>query len=196
MSKANLIALAFGLILTAFSACSPLNSGGEDEIEITLSNQSQLNICEVYITKINADSWGDNLLIKPDTIPAGSEHTFKLNSGKYDLLARTCAKEVVFSKSDITQDFIAIVGGNGLLPLRAVNRTETEICYIYAAPAGAGAWGDDLMASVETILPGQVRWFFLEEGPVNLRAEDCDHTLVDQRENFDPAAGLNWEIES
>jgi hypothetical protein len=186
--------LAFGLIFLAVSACSIAKGEGQSEIEITISNQSPLNICEVYVTKISANSWGDNLLIKPDTIPAGSERTFRLNSGTYDLLARTCAEEVAYSKSDIAGSYTAVIGGKGLFPVRAVNRSDLEICYIYATPAGAGAWGEDWLGSVETILPGKIRWFFFEEGLVNLRAEDCDHNLVEERDNFDPAAGLNWEI--
>jgi hypothetical protein len=187
-------AVAFLLIILSISACSSIEREVQGEIEITFSNQSPLNLCEVYITEISANSWGANLLIKPDSIPAGGERAFTLAADTYDLLARTCAKEVVYSTSDVAGDFTAVIGGAGLLPVRAVNRTDLEICYVFAAPAGAGAWGEDLLGSVETILPANVRWFFLESGPVNLRAEDCDHNLIAIRENFDPSAGLNWEI--
>lgn len=194
MYKKLLSVLATVLIILGLSACSAIKDDGQGGIKITISNQSQLNVCEVYISDIGENSWGDNLLIEEDLIPDGGERTFTLAADTYDVLARTCAEEVVYSVSDIASDFTAVIGGAGLLPVRLVNRTDSEICYVYAAPAGAGAWGEDMLGSVETVLPAQIRWLFLEEGLYDLRAEDCDHNLLAQSENFNPAAGQIWEI--
>ncbi len=187
-------AFVVGLTILAVSACSAIKKQVRGEIKITISNQSPINICEVYFSDIDANFWCSSVLIGEDTIPAGSERTFTLAAQTYDLLARSCAKEVVYSISDISGDFTAVIGSASLLPVRAVNRTDFEICYVYSAPAGSGAWSEDLLGSVETILPANVRWFFLEEGLYNLRAEDCDHHVIAQSENFNPASGQNWEI--
>ncbi len=186
--------LLYGLLLIAVSACSVLEQEDEDGLEITVSNQSAVNICEVYISPENSIGWGANLLTEPKVIKAGSEHTFTLKSGTYDMLVRSCSQAAVYSTSEIKSGVTALIGGPDRLPVRAINRTQVEICFVYITPTGAGDWGEDQLGLVEGLLPAGSRLFFVEAGAYNLRAEDCDHKIISQQENFDPASGQDWEI--
>lgn len=194
MFKKILRLLSFGWLLIVVTACSVLAKEGQEGQEITISNQSGVEICEVFISPESSDGWGENLLADPEELPAGSQRTFTLKSGTYDLLVRSCGQAAVFSSSDIQGDFTALIGGTDRLALRAINRTQVEVCFVYIVPAGAGGWGEDQLGLVEGLLPAGSRLFFIEAGVYNLRAEDCDHNLISQQDNFDPAGGLDWEI--
>ncbi len=185
--------LAF-MVLLSGSACSGLFSGGQGTLNVTFSNQTNIDICEIYISKEKANDWGENQLAESETLAPGAEKTFSVKSGKYDLLARSCSKEALYSYRGVTGDFQAVIGGSGKSPIRAINAGTIEVCYIYIVPAGAGAWGEDQLGGVESILPGTTRLFFVEPGLVNLRAEDCNKNILSQVDNYDTASGLEWTI--
>ncbi len=185
--------IAFILLLSG-SACAGLFSGGQGTLNITFSNQTKFDICEIYISTEKANDWGENRLAESETVAAGAEKTFTVKSGKYDLLVRNCSKEALYSYRGLTGDFTAVIGGPNKLPIRALNAGAIEICYIYIVPAGAGAWGEDQLGGVESIVPGATRVFFVEPGLVNLRAEDCNKNILSEVQNYDPASSMEWTI--
>jgi hypothetical protein len=189
-----LLKLLIIALLLSVSACSMFSSNKQAELSITFSNESNLDICEVYISKENSNDWGVNLLIDDEMILGGNEKSFAVNRGVYDLLVRTCTKDAIFSKSGVNSDFLAVIGSSGQLPIRVANIGEIDICYFYIAPAGTGAWGEDQLGSVESINSGNSRIFFLEPGLYNLMAEDCDHIPLAQRDNYNPASETEWTI--
>ncbi len=188
------IRATFALILmTGISACASLFSGGQN-LNITFSNQTKLDICEIYISTENANDWGENKLSDTETLPSGAEKTFSVKRGKYDLLVRSCDKAAIYSNHGVSSDFIAVIGGAGEQPIRAVNGSKVEVCFIYIVPAGTGAWGEDQLGGVESILPGASRLFFVQPGSYNLRADDCNKNVLSEVDNFDPSSGQDWTI--
>jgi hypothetical protein len=181
------------LIMSTF-ACAELFSGGQTAITVSFSNQTQIDICEIYISSEKANDWGENKLPDSDTLPPGGEKTFNVKRGTYDILARACTKEALYSYHGVAKDFTAVIGGPGEVPFRAANTGKIEICFIYIIPAGTAAWGEDQLGGVESILPGESRLFFVNPGFYNLRADDCNKNVISEVENFDLVAGSEWSI--
>lgn len=71
----------------------------------------------------------------------------------------------------------ATSGGSGNLTL--VNNSGTTVCYVYISPTSDTTWGDDWLGSSETISNGSSRSFTVTPGDYDLRADDCNHNVLD-----------------
>lgn len=188
--------LIIGLILILqVSACSSLFAGNRSDITITFSNQTQIDVCEIYISSDNANDWGENKLTESERLADGAEKSFTVKRGNYDLLARSCGKESMYSYHEVSSDFTAVIGGQGKQSIRVVNWAKAEICFVFISPVGTGDWGEDQLGGVESIMPEARRLFFVAPGLYNLRAEDCNKNVLSEVDNFDPSNGLDWSIQ-
>jgi hypothetical protein len=61
---------------------------------VTLINQSGVEICYVYFSPSDGDTWGDDWLGN-DTLPPGENRDIELPDGTYDVKAETCDGEVI-----------------------------------------------------------------------------------------------------
>jgi hypothetical protein len=99
------------------TAAGPGPSGG-GTVQLTVINQTTDSICYVYISPVTSDVWGDDWL-GADTIPAGTNYTFNVPAGAYDLRADFCAggDPVVQMGQDLTSDktwtFSGSISGQG-----------------------------------------------------------------------------------
>ncbi len=70
--------------------------------------------------------------------------------------------------------------GDGHVPtaFRLNNRSDTEICFVFATPSAAADWGDDELSPDETLPPG--RWIELPvtTGDWDITLEDCDQNTL------------------
>jgi hypothetical protein len=57
---------------------------------LTLSNHASWDVCYVYITKPEADTWGDDWLASDEQVEAGGSWSFEVPAGVYDLRAESC----------------------------------------------------------------------------------------------------------
>jgi hypothetical protein len=64
--------------------------GGEDVVEIQVDNQSESDICYIYIARSAAESWGDNRMGAYELLSPYSVRLFYVKPGTYDLLTRDC----------------------------------------------------------------------------------------------------------
>ncbi|GAB4521110.1 MAG: hypothetical protein OHK0046_32110 [Anaerolineae bacterium] len=62
-------------------------------LEMTIVNNSGLDLCSVFISPTTATTWGPNLLSGGDTVPRGASRTFTLDPDIYDVLVRDCESE-------------------------------------------------------------------------------------------------------
>jgi len=155
-----------------------------------------MDICEVYVSAEASNEWGENLLADQESLPSGESRTFKQNPGTYDLLVRNCDSVTMLSIAKLTSDIALTIGGSGTVPLQVENTSTTEICFIYIVPQVTEGWGDDQLGSVESILPGDGRIFFLVPGVYRLRTEDCDHNPLQETNSFDLTTGSIWTVEN
>jgi hypothetical protein len=86
------------------TAAGPGPSGG-GTVQLTVINQTDGSICFVYISPVTSDVWGDDWL-GANTIPAGTNYTFNVPAGAYDLRADFCGggDPVVQMGQDLTSD--------------------------------------------------------------------------------------------
>lgn len=61
---------------------------------LIIENQTDVEICYVYISPSDSDSWGEDWL-GDETIPPGEERQIRLTPGEYDLKATDCDGEVL-----------------------------------------------------------------------------------------------------
>ncbi|MEW6649555.1 MAG: hypothetical protein AB1453_05125 [Chloroflexota bacterium] len=181
------------LALVIFLFLLPGGCGGAG-ITITIENQTGQPICEVYISPQDNSDFGRNKLEEGDPIEHQETRAFPVTSGEYDLLARNCQQETVFAQSGVTTDARFVVGSQGAQPLRLHNQTSDEICYIYFSPADSGAWGEDQLARVESILPGGLRIFYQPAGMYHVRAAGCDDRTIAEARNVNLNAPFDWVI--
>src|SRR5574341_316109 len=83
--------LAAVVLLLAALACESSFSVGDTEGSLTVVNDSSLEICYVFISPSDSDSWGDDWLGEDNTIPPGESHDIAgVEPGTYDIMAADC----------------------------------------------------------------------------------------------------------
>lgn len=195
-SPRNLWGLFFSFLIILFvSGCSGELFAQPAGLAIRITNQTGADICEVYISPAEATDWGVSLLTQEDPISTGAEKTFQASASPADILVRNCQAEVVYSQSAVTTDLNLVIGGPQTYPLRLLNNTPTEVCYVYIVPAGQADWGPDQLGGVESVLAGEVRLFYLAPGKYNLRATACDDTLLSEQTDREISRPDDWIIQ-
>jgi len=181
------------LLTLALTACSPANSGGSP-VNLTLVNQTSMEICEVYVSAEDSNEWGENLLADQAPLASGESRIFEKNPGTYDLMVRNGESVTMLSIAKFSSDIAISIGGSGTVPLQVENASTAEICFIYIVSQNNEGWGQDQLGNVESILPDEGRLFFLVPGVYRLRAEDCGHNLLQETEVFDLNNGSIWIV--
>jgi hypothetical protein len=146
---------------------------GAEQLAFEVVNRSPTDVCYVQISPQQADDWGSDQLGEEEVIPPGARRSFRMEPGSYDVLMRDCNRVPVGSFAGLDADATLTVGGEGFLGLLVENRSPAEICYLYAAEAAAGEWGQDRLSEVESIFGGESRIFYLPAGVYDLLAQDC-----------------------
>ncbi|MHB1384538.1 MAG: hypothetical protein ACYCYC_09435, partial [Bellilinea sp.] len=109
------------IILTlTLVACAPANSSGSP-VNVTLDNQTSMDICEVYVSAEASNEWGKNLLADYTPLAPGESRLFEMNPGLYDLLVRNCEGVTVLSIAKFSSDIALTIGGSGTVPLQVEN---------------------------------------------------------------------------
>lgn len=185
-----LIILFIGLNL---AACSAGSSGGP-AINLTISNQTPAEICEVYASNQQSNEWGTSLLPEGSPINSGAERVFQLPAGVYDILVLNCDGISIFSSAQIGESSSIQIGGAGWVPITVENAANGEVCYLYISNQVEGDWGADQLGGVESILPGGVRIFYVPADSYRLRAEDCARNPLQESGILESGAGLTWLV--
>lgn len=78
--------------------------------------------------------------------------------------------------------------------LTLYNDADIKVCYVYISPTTEDTWGDDWLGAEETIAPGGSREFEVPAGTYDLRADDCDHNILDEQYGVSIAGTLGWTV--
>jgi len=168
---------------------------------VLVVNNSDTEICYLYISPADSDSWIADWLGKDTTIPAGGSRTFQVPLGTYDLLAEDCDHNTLGSQFGIAVDASGITWtvtggeGGGSASLTLVNNSGREVCYVYISPSTSDSWGKDWLGEEEIIHPGESRTFYLEAGSYDLRADDCDQDTLAEEYNQEISGDVTWTLE-
>jgi eukaryotic-like serine/threonine-protein kinase len=171
---------------------TPTVTGGQ--IQITLQNRSSYDVCYVFISPADSDSWGEDRLAADETIPQNGTRGFDMPAGSYDLLARACDEAVMATAWKVSTSLSLEISGANLVPLRVTNDIGRDLCYVFISPEVATDWGDDQLGEMEVLEDGQSRLFFVSRTTYDLMAQDCSGTTVSQKFAFPLQAESTWYL--
>jgi len=161
---------------------------------VTVINNSPYEVCYVYISPADSDSWGEDWLAEDETIAAGDGKQFMMAAGSYDLLARACDRAILDSEWKFGTDVQVDISAPGLVPFRMTNDVGQELCYVYISPSSADSWGDDQMGSHEVLGVDETRVFFIEPATVDVMVQDCEQVTVAEAYGIVVQNETSWSI--
>ncbi len=163
----------------------------DDSGSFTLVNESNLTICQVYISPTTANSWGEDRLGGSGIIRSGDSFDFDFAPGSYDVLMLDCAGETLqdirslefaeqtVGRFDGASLELAVGDLTGPVALTVQNASTESICYVFISPSTAGNWGEDQLGSREIIGAGDERTWELEAANYDVLLQDCSGATLD-----------------
>ncbi len=161
---------------------------------VTVVNNSPYEVCYVYISPADSDSWGEDWLAEDETIAAGDGRQFMVASGSYDLLTRACDRAILGSAWKFNADLQVDISAPGLVPFRMANDVGQELCYVFISPSDSDSWGDDRMGSHEVLGVDETRIFFIEPGTVDVMIQDCEQVTVAEAYAIVAQGETTWSV--
>ena len=76
------------------------------DVRLMISNESSAEICYIYISPTTGDDWGDDWMGEMESLQAGMQRVFFVESDIYDLQAADCDGDVLTEEYevDLTED--------------------------------------------------------------------------------------------
>lgn len=163
---------------------------------ITIANESPENICDIYISQADSDSWGEDQLTEGDDVEPGYSRMIEMPFDRYDVLVRSCDGIRMGTAWDIAASTTLTIGGPGqTVALHLINNSSVAICYVYIAPTTADNWGKDWMGSREVIdEKGGERLFYVKPGSYDLLVKDCEGQDLVTEQNVELTSDKSWTI--
>lgn len=176
--------------------------GGDDLVPFRIVNDTDTDVCYMFIADVDQDDWGEDELGKWEIVdPAGGERIFFVEPGAYDLLAADCDSNTLEETYgvEIQADKLWRVTGAGSMggdepppssgedfTLSVVNEMNEDVCYVHISPANADTWGEDWLGESDVIEVGETQDFFVEAGSYDVMLANCDGAVV----------GTGWDVGS
>jgi hypothetical protein len=169
---------------------------------VLLVNNSEQSVCYVYISPSTSTTWGDDWL-GANTIPAGSSWEFQVQPGTYDFQAQDCSGNTLdeqygieVTSSGLTWTLSDEEAGPSPGTVRLMNFSSFPICYVYISPSTLESWGADWLGA-DILADGYYVDFSVGAGTYDLKAEDCEHNVVNAQYSVPISqAGHTWVISS
>ncbi len=167
-----------------------VNFGATNEsVNLLFQNQTDVEVCELYVSPSDSEDWGDDLLGQPDTVVTPDKAwRFWLPPGTYDLLVRDCQGQDLeqVNEVDLTQNRTWTLGGGGQegdqgngdkFTITVHNLSPLPICSVAIVSAGSSEGGDNWLGSA-TLGTGQSKEFAVDAGSYDVWAEDCSNAYL------------------
>jgi hypothetical protein len=159
------------------------NGSGSGEVSyLDVVNETDIQICYLYVAPSTSEEWGDNQLQSGNTIGGGSTFTLTdIPAGTYDLLVQDCQNNGVAQEFGVefTPDGITWTLSADTVEFVLVNDSSVAICYLYLSPSSAEDWGPDQFGEDTVLEPGATFTLTgVEPGQYDMYVESCEgHTL-------------------
>jgi serine/threonine protein kinase len=165
------------------------------DFRLNINNLSPYDVCYVYISSVDNDSWGDDWLGEEQVIPSGGTFSFDVPEGSYDFLAETCDEATLHTGWNIQSDISYDIGGAGLIPVWLFNSLDEEICYVFISPVTSDDWGQDWLGDIESIPAGGVRILFVNPDTYDFSARNCDEQEIGYQYDITVNDATDWILE-
>lgn len=165
------------------------------EFSITFDNQSPYDICYVFISPVDSDSWGEDWLDSEQVIGSGATFSFNVTEGSYDILAETCDEATLATAWNLQSNTTLMVGGPGLVPIRIVNNLAAEACYLFISPVSSDEWGQDWLGDIESIPSGGSRIVFVQPDTYDFSVMNCEEEEISYQYDVIVYDEVEWVIE-
>ena len=168
-------------------------------IDITVVNDLDIQICELYISPSTDDYWGDDYV--GGVLEPGEETIVTIEPAMLDMMAADCLGNQV--SMDMQEDLQAdstwylsasylsapLAEGEGDSTLVVRNESGTEICWMYISPTTSDFWGNDWLGE-ESLEAGGETTFYLNHNQYDIQALDCneDELVVEFEINISEGA--------
>ncbi|MBN1873460.1 MAG: hypothetical protein JXA33_04455 [Anaerolineae bacterium] len=167
----------------------------EEMIAVVVQNASSYDICSVYISVVEAEAWGDDLLASETVIAPEDTRSFEVPIGQYDVLVVDCEGAVMMTAWQIDTDVTLTIGRAGTIAFRLLNNSVKDICYVYISPPNMKNWGEDYLEQYEIVFArGGKRLFFVAPGQYDLLAVDCSDKQIVSEYGIEVTEGMMWTI--
>lgn len=159
-------------------------------------NNSSHEICHLYISPVDSEDWGPDWMGKDSTIPAGTNRTFQVPLGTYDLRADDCDGNPLDIQNSITVEADGITWSLkdvAEASLTLENQLDVSVCYVFISPTGSQEWGADWLGENE--IPGGSSYtFYLPAGTYDLSARDCEGNTLHELYEQEISGEMTWTI--
>ena len=179
---------------------------GGGNFNLTLANETNIDICTLFVSSSSASDWGDNRLGNP--LSPGAAVTYNLMADTYDVLAQDCSGNNIGDGFGLdllgADNYYAFQGDFGPPPepteaptagpftLTLANDTDFEICFLYVSPSSASDWGEDRLGG--TLPSGATINVLLEPDTYDVLAEDCENVTVATAFGIDVNEDVYWSL--
>lgn len=152
-------------------------------IAITVVNDLDIQICELYISPSTDDYWGDNYI--GGVLDPGEQTVVTVDATMLDMMAADCLGNQVSiaMQEDLREDYTwylsqsylsaPLAEGEGDSTLVVRNDSGVEICWMYISPTTSDFWGNDWLGD-ESLEAGGERTFYLNHNEYDIQALDCN----------------------
>jgi serine/threonine protein kinase len=165
------------------------------DFTVTINNQSPYDVCYIYISSVDSDSWGDDWLDSEQVITPGETVSFDVSIGAYDFLAETCEEATLVTGWNMQSDVTYNIGGSDVVPVWITNNLDEEVCYLFISPATAEDWGQDWLGDIESISSGGTRIVFVKPDVYDFSVMNCDEQEIGYKYDVTVDSEMDWIIE-
>jgi hypothetical protein len=156
---------------------TPTETELPDVPSVLVVNESGTDICNVYISPVDSEDWGDNWIGEPPIAP-GETAFYELDEGLWDVKIEDCDGHIMHAVRDANIQYpynlIVSEGGGPTAPVTITNAGQAPICQVYISPPIAQDWGDGWMDDGAIIEPGASQTFEVPMSYYDFRVTACD----------------------
>lgn len=180
---------------------APVEPVTGDTVPVTVFNDLDIQICDLYISASTEDVWGPDFL--DGVLDPGESQTYDIVPELMDMMAVDCNGEEVavdFQEDisggytwNLTQSYLSrpLAEGEGDSTVLVRNNSGFEICWVYISPTTSELWGNDWLGD-ETLAPGGEMLFYLNQNDYDIQIVDCNEDVLALEIAF-PIAGEGVE---
>ncbi|MBN1310247.1 MAG: hypothetical protein JXB30_02430 [Anaerolineae bacterium] len=128
---------------------------GSRQAGLTVVNNTDTEMCYIYISLSANATWGPDRLGDDETVPVGRSRTFSLSPGTWDVRIEDCSENVILEKGEIviSGNYTLTVTGSSGSSGSAGSTCGNGICEadedVYTCDVDCGICGDGLCTTFE-----------------------------------------------